>query len=38
MIEFVKIMTSRVKSFVYVVLIIMAIFVIIIGEKNARRK
>ena len=37
MIEFVKIMTSRVKSLVYVVLIVMAIFVIIIGEKNGRR-
>jgi len=37
MIDFVKIMTSRVKSFVYVVLIIMAIFVIIIGEKHGRR-
>lgn len=37
MIEFVKIMTSHVKSFVYVVLIIMAIFVIIIGERHGRR-
>jgi hypothetical protein len=34
--EFVKIMTARVKCFVYGVLIIMALIVVIIGEKYGR--
>lgn len=35
--EFVKIMTARVKCFVYGVLIIMALIVVIIGEYYGRR-
>jgi hypothetical protein len=34
--HFVKMMTARVKCFVYGVLILMALIVVMIGEKNER--
>jgi tetrahydromethanopterin S-methyltransferase subunit B len=36
--DFVKIMTARVKCFVYGVLILMALMAVIIGEKYGRRQ
>lgn len=36
--HFVKIMTARVKCFVYGVLILMAIVVVVIGESYGRRQ
>lgn len=36
--HFVKIMTARVKCFVYCVLILMAIVVVVIGESYGRRQ